>query len=117
MSSGRTPLLPGARIVLVVAKSASLSDLLNAVDYAVWVGAKQVSMNWGGSEFWGETYYDYHFNRAGVTFLALSGDNGGGVIWPACSPYVVGVAGTSLSPDAYGNVISETAWSGSGGGK
>ena len=36
---------PGARIVLVVAKSAFLSDLLNAVDYAVAVGAKQVSMS------------------------------------------------------------------------
>ncbi len=107
---------PGARIVLVVAKSAFLSDLLNAVDYAVAVGAKQVSMSWGGNEFSTEAQYDYHFNRSGVTFLASSGDSGAGVIWPASSPYVVGVGGTSLSLDAYGNVISETAWSGSGGG-
>ena len=107
---------PGARIVLVVAKSAFLSDLLNAVDYAVAVGAKQVSMSWGGNEFSSEAYYDYHFNKPGVTFLASSGDSGAGVLWPASSPYVVGVGGTSLSLDAYGNVISETAWSGSGGG-
>jgi len=39
---------PGARIVLVVAKSASMSNLLGAVDYAVnTLGAKQVSMSWG----------------------------------------------------------------------
>ena len=107
---------PGARIVLVVAKSASLNDLLNAVDYAVAVGAKQVSMSWGGSEFWSEGYYDYHFNRSGVTFLASSGDGGAGVMWPAVSPYVVGVGGTHLVLDAYGNVTSETAWSESGGG-
>ena len=107
---------PGARIVLVVAASDSLSNLLNAVDYAVALGAKQVSMSWGASEFWSETSYDHHFNRSGVTFVASSGDNGAGVSWPAASPYVVGVGGTILSLDYYGNIISETAWSGSGGG-
>ncbi|HLH52193.1 MAG TPA: hypothetical protein VKY92_01055, partial [Verrucomicrobiae bacterium] len=44
------------------------------------------------------------------------------VDWPAVSPYVVGVGGTSLYLDANGNRIAgpagpaETAWSGSGGG-
>jgi subtilase family serine protease len=107
---------PGARIVLVVAASASLSNLLSAVDYAVALGAKQVSMSWGGNEFSTKASYDYHFNVGGVTFLASSGDSGAGVSWPASSPYVVGVGGTSLALDASGNVISETACSGSGGG-
>jgi len=108
---------PGAKIVVVVAKSASLSNLLSAVDYAVkTVGAKQVSMSWGGSEFSSETSSDSHFKVSGVAFFAASGDRGAGVMWPAASPYVVGVGGTTLKLDSSGNVTSETAWSGSGGG-
>ena len=107
---------PNATLLLVVAKSASFSDLLAAVDAAVKAGAHQVSMSWGGSEFSSESSYDYHFNKPGVTFTASSGDSGAGVEWPAGSPYVLSVGGTSLSLDAYGNVLSETAWSGSGGG-
>lgn len=107
---------PNATIALVVAKSASLSDLLGAVDYAVNLGAKVVSMSWGSNEFSSEATYDTHFNKAGVTFLASSGDNGAGVSWPAVSPYVVGVGGTALYLDSVGNVSAETAWSGSGGG-
>ena len=107
---------PQATIVLVVAKTASLSYLLGAVDYAVGLGAKQVSMSWGASEFSSESGYDYHFNRAGVTFCASSGDSGAGVDWPAVSPYVVGVGGTTLNLDSSGNVLSESGWSGSGGG-
>lgn len=107
---------PGAKIVLVVAKSASFSDLLGAVDYAVKLGAKQISMSWGGSEFSSETSYDSHFNKAGFTFTASSGDSGSGTMWPAASPYVVGVGGTSLVLSSSGSALLETGWSGSGGG-
>ena len=108
---------PGARIVVVVAKSASISNLLGAVDYAVKnLGAKQVSMSWGAAEFSTEAKYDTYFNKAGVTFFASSGDSGAGVIWPAASPYVVAVGGTTLQLDASGTAITETGWSGSGGG-
>lgn len=108
---------PGARIVVVVAKSASISNLLNAVDYAVkTLGAKQVSMSWGAAEFSSEASYDSHFNKAGVSFFASSGDSGAGVIWPAASPYVVAVGGTTLQLDSTGTALAETGWSGSGGG-
>jgi subtilase family serine protease len=108
---------PKAKLALVVAPSASLSDLLNAVDYAVnTLGAKQVSMSWGASEFSSEASYDSHFNQTGVSFFAASGDSGAGVIWPAASPYVVAVGGTTLKLDGAGNVLTETAWSDSGGG-
>lgn len=107
---------PAATIVLVVSKDASLGNLLSAVDYAVKLGAKQISMSWGAGEFSTERNYDSHFNKSGITFTASSGDSGAGVLWPAVSPYVVGVGGTSLSLDSSGNVISETAWNGSGGG-
>jgi subtilase family serine protease len=107
---------PGAKILLVLAKSASDSDLLGAVDNAVNSGATVVSMSWGGSEFSGQSTYDSHFNKSGVTFVSSSGDKGYGVSWPAASAYVLGIGGTTLNLDGSGNVTSETSWSGSGGG-
>ncbi len=105
---------PGANIVLVEATSSSLSNLLNAVAAAVKSGASVVSMSWGGSEFSSESYYDSFFSASGVSFVASSGDSHG-VFWPAASPDVIGVGGTTL--DMSGNsVTSETAWSDSGGG-
>jgi len=108
---------PNATILLVEATSNSLTDLLAAVSYATsYPGVKAVSMSWGGSEFSTETSYDSYFSTAGITFFASSGDSGAGVIWPSSSPNVVGVGGTTLNLDSSGAVISETAWSGSGGG-
>jgi len=107
---------PAAKIMLVEAKSNSISDLLIAVDYASTHGATVVSMSWGAGEFSGESAYDSHFNHAGVTYVASSGDVGGVTQWPAVSPYVVSVGGTALQVDASGNYVSESAWTGSGGG-
>lgn len=108
---------PKATILLSVAKTASLADLLLAVDAAVNSGANVVSMSWGTTEFWGSSALDSHFNKTRVTFTASSGDEGAAVEWPAVSPYVIGVGGTSLYLDTQGNVYSpEIGWSGSGGG-
>jgi subtilase family serine protease len=107
---------PQAKIVLVETTSNSLTDLLSGVDTAVRNGASVVSMSWTSSEFKGETSLDSHFVSNTVTFLAASGDTGTGVAYPAASPYVIGVGGTSLTLDSRGNYASETAWSGSGGG-
>lgn len=107
---------PGAKIVLVESSDNSLGNLLTGVDTAVGTGAKQVSNSWGGSEFSTETNYDYHFNSQTSSFYAASGDSGHGVIWPAASPYVISVGGTTLTTDSSGNWIGESAWSGSGGG-
>ena len=108
---------PDATIAVVASKSASTSDLLAAVDFAVNLGAKQISMSWGGSEFSTERNSDFHFNVPGVSFFASSGDSGAGVEYPAASPFVVSVGGTTLHLDTSNNVSSETAWSGSGGGE
>ena len=108
---------PAANILLVIAKDNSFTNMLAAVDYAVNAGAEVVSMSWGGSESTNELGYDAHFNHSGVTFVAASGDAGelsGGVLYPAGSPYVLGVGGTTLTN--FNGAWSETAWSGSGGG-
>lgn len=107
---------PQATIAVIVAKTPSLNNLLRAVDFAVSIGAKQISMSWGSGEFSSEPTLDFHFNKPGVGFFASSGDNGAGVEWPAVSPNVVGVGGTTLHLNAQGAITSETAWSGSGGG-
>ena len=107
---------PGAAIHLVISPDASDNKLLAAVDYAVSLGAKQVSMSWGSDEFSGQSTYSSHFNVPGVSFFASSGDNGAGVSWPAVDPSVVGVGGTTLYYNVFGCTYNEKAWSGSGGG-
>jgi subtilase family serine protease len=110
---------PKAKIVLVEAASNRFGDLMQAVDAAVnpaLGNARVVSMSWGGNEFSSQWTYDNHFTVPGVVFTASSGDNGNGVEYPAASPYVVAVGGTTLSVDASGNYLGETAWAGSGGG-
>ncbi|HZT78735.1 MAG TPA: S53 family peptidase [Gemmataceae bacterium] len=124
---------PGANILVVESRSERLSDMLAAVDQAATYhtatlpSASVVSMSWGFNEFSGEVNYDGHFNKAGVTFLAASGDSGAPPIWPAASRFVVAVGGTTLPADASGNpnVAAETGWGngawswlfgGSGGG-
>ncbi len=110
---------PNATILLSIARSASLDDLMTAVDAAVAAGANVVSMSWGSAEFNGQSAYESHFNRTGVAFFASSGDSGSsqGTSWPAASPSVTAVGGTTLPLDTAGNRIgAEVAWSGSGGG-
>ena len=74
-------------------------------------------MSWGGPEFSGETGFDSIANQAGVTFVASTG-NHGVAEYPAYSPNVVAVGGTSLSVDASGDYLGESYWNnsfGSGG--
>ena len=108
---------PQATIVLVETNSNALSDLISGVDVAVRNGASAVSMSWTSYEFSSESTFDNHFVSNTVTFLAASGDAGTGVAYPASSPYVIGVGGTTLNASANGTYQNETAWSGSGGGQ
>ncbi len=114
---------PGANILLVEANSANYADLMTAVNYArTQPGVSVVSMSWGGSEWSGETSYDSYFTTPsghnGVTFVASTGDSGssGAPEYGSVSPNVLAVGGTQLSTDSSGNYLSETGWSGSGGG-
>ncbi len=109
---------PDAKILLIEAKSASGSNLLAAIDYARRRSdVVAVSMSWGGPEFDTEADLENHFTGDDtITFFASSGDNGAGVSWPAVSPHVVGVGGTSVQLSGDGKLKKETAWSGSGGG-
>src|SRR4051812_38261582 len=105
---------PGAKILLVEAKSNSFSNLLAAEDYAA-AHAAYVSNSWGGSEFSTQSTYDSHFSRSGVSFFVSSGDAGLPAEYPSASPNVVSVGGTTLH-FSNGSFTSETGWSGGGGG-
>jgi len=111
---------PGAKILLVEAKTPSGANLLSAIDYATSrKDVVAISMSWGGAEFSDELSYDAHFvdkANPAAAFFASSGDDGTGASWPASSPNVIGVGGTSLQLASSGALIAESAWSGSGGG-
>jgi hypothetical protein len=114
-------LAPAANILLVEANNSSFSNLNAAVDYARHQpGVSVVSMSYGGAEFSGEAGYDGLYTtpagHAGVTFVAAAGDSGAPPIYPAASPNVVAVGGTTLSLGAANAYAGETGWSGSGGG-
>lgn len=102
------------KILLVEAYSSSYSDLMAAIDRAVIMGATVISNSWGSSEFSGESSYDAHFNLTGIAFTFSSGDSGYGTSYPAASPYVTAVGGTSLY---FSNAsITESAWNKAGSG-
>jgi subtilase family serine protease len=107
---------PNCKILLVEASSASLANLAAAVKTAAALGATEISNSYGGSEFSGEVSYSA-YNQPGIAVTVASGDNGYGSFgFPAASPYVVAVGGTTLSLGSGNAWAGETAWSGSGSG-
>ena len=97
-----------------------LQNQLNAVKTARNTkGVVAVSMSWGYAEISNEASYDKYFTtpsgHTGITFIASSGDFGY-VEYPAASPNVLSVGGTSLYLTSSGSYQSETAWFYSGGG-
>lgn len=112
---------PAANIILFEANSSWSTDLYTAVQTAkATAGVSAISMSWGSADYSTEASNDPIFTSNpghGVTFIAATGDGGTGPDYPAVSPNVMGVGGTTLSADAAGNYLGETAWSDSAGGK
>jgi hypothetical protein len=120
---------PLCDILLVEANDAFTTSLGTAVDTAVSLGAVAVSNSYGGPEAASETTYDaLYYNHPGVAIVASTGDCGyacSGVFggsttnkpqYPAASPYVVAVGGTSLVSDGSARGWTETAWGNADGG-
>lgn len=72
-----------------------------------------VSMSFGGNSSYPLPEWEYDssgFSEGGsVTFVASAGDQGE-FTYPASSPNVLGVGGTTLTVDASGNYVSESVW-------
>lgn len=121
---------PNCHILLVEADSTAIAagddrrGLGVAEDYA----ASQPRVNfidndWAtteeqlGQQF--ESRDDGYFNHPGVAITAPAGDSGfaGGISYPAASPHVIAVGGTTLTKDSsVSRGWDETAWAGTGSG-
>lgn len=106
---------PKAHILLVEADAAYGDDLGASVDTAVALGAKYVSNSYGtnydsGSGESPDELTDSHYDHPGVVITASSGDDAYGVAYPAASPYVTAVGGTSLVKDSSARGWSESVW-------
>jgi hypothetical protein len=120
-------LAPGAKIILIECndapdKTTLLANLMAGVTTAgAQAGVSVVSMSWGlpeGSYVTKtmEQSYDNAFTARGVTYIAITGDKGAPSEYPAYSPNVLAVGGTSLLLGTNGSYEGETGWSDSGGG-
>jgi hypothetical protein len=113
---------PNCHIIVVEAAPNGISDLGQAENEAVSLGAKFVTNTWFTPEAsygTSEPGYDAsYFNHPGVAITAPDGNGGGyGTYYPAASPDVIAVGGTTLTA-ASGTTRgwTETAWSDSGSG-
>ena len=115
---------PNCSILLVEATDPNFVNLGPAINTAVSLGAVAVSNSYGGPEWTGETDWDTYYNHPGIAITASTGDCGyhcassgyDSVEYPAASPRVIAVGGTSLKPDSSARGYTESAWAGAGSG-
>ena len=106
---------PNCSIILVEANSERLSDLGTGVNRAVAMGAKFIANSYGTFESTSELAWDASwYTHPGVVITVSAGDLGYGVQYPAASPHVVAVGGTTLARS--GSAWIQSAWSGAGSG-
>jgi hypothetical protein len=104
------------KILLVEATTSSYYDITTAVDSAAGLGATAISNSYGSVEWSNESSFDPYYNHPGIAVVASSGDGGYGSQYPAVSPGVIAVGGTTLHLNADGTYNSETVWGSSGSG-
>jgi subtilase family serine protease len=101
---------PLCSIVLVEATNDSGTGLYVAENTAASL-AGYVSNSWGGTEASSDTSLDSeYFSHPGDVITASAGDSDYGVIYPATSPNVVAVGGTSLSTASNSRGWTESVW-------
>jgi subtilase family serine protease len=106
---------PQCKVLLVEANTASFSNLGTAENRAVSLGATAVSNSYTGSESFFSMFLESYYNHPGVAITAASGDGGYASAYPASSPHVIAVGGTTLTLDPNTKArTSEVAWSGGG---
>ncbi len=117
------------RLEFYAARSNTWGDILGAIAAAVESNTSRViNMSFGSCEGTApRAAVNQYLQKAvlqGQTFVVASGDEGSSftqcpdfsVLYPASSPYVMTVGGTTLLTDDRGGYGSEQAWAGSGGG-
>jgi hypothetical protein len=112
-------LCPDCSILLVEATSATTANLGAAVNTAARMGAVAISNSYGGAEDNSVTSANTeYYEHAGILITAAAGDDAysAGASFPASSPNVLGVGGTSLARSSSTRGWAETAWSSGGSG-
>ena len=111
---------PACNIVLVEASSNGMPDLAQAVTEAETFHPAVVSNSYGGGESSSETSDNSIYAASATTAItAATGDTGYGTDFPATSPGVTAVGGTTLSYTGTGPSLAwdaQTAWSDTGSG-
>ena len=109
---------PQCKILLVEASSASIANLGIAVNQAAsQPGVVAISNSYGGPESSSDPSSDnLYYKHAGIAVTASSGDSGFGTSYPADSPFVTSVGGTSLNSATNARGWTETVWNGAGSG-
>jgi hypothetical protein len=102
---------PLCSIVLVEADDDSGDGLYVAQNTAAGL-AGYISNSWGGTESSTDTSSNsaYFSHASGIVTTASAGDSDYGVIYPATSPNVVSVGGTSLSTSSSSRGWTESVW-------
>jgi subtilase family serine protease len=105
---------PLCKIDLVEADNDSGDGLYIAEQTAATtLGAKYISNSWGGSESSDDTTADSeYFGEPGVVYTASAGDDAysAGTSYPAASPNVVSVGGTTLDTSSNSRGWTESVW-------
>ena len=115
---------PDCNLVVVEASSQSISDLAAATNYAATIpGVVAISNSFGWPETGAGTPFtastNTRYDHPGILIVASSGDQdyldqgegGTGPNFPASSPYVLGIGGTTLKKDpSSSRGWSETVW-------
>ena len=107
---------PSCKLLLVEANDDQGNGLYVSVNTAVTLGASVVSLPWGISETSSDLANNSYFNHPGVAIFSSVGDSPHVVDFPASSPYVIAVGGTTLTKSALARGWSEVAWNQGGSG-
>jgi hypothetical protein len=117
---------PDCNILLVEASSSSFANLATAEQEAESYHPVAIGNSYGGSEFSTETSYNSTYSSiaansssVGTAITAATGDDGYGTLFPAVSPLVTAVGGTSLSYTGTGSSLvwsAQSVWSDAGSG-
>lgn len=109
-------------ILLIEANTNSFPDLEAAENEAATQGATEITNSYGTPDNEGITQTDNAaYDHKGIVDVAAAGDDGydngsGAPLFPASSPSVVAVGGTSLTFNSVTQSWNSTAWQSGGGG-
>jgi sugar lactone lactonase YvrE len=107
---------PNCHILLVEANDNTGLNLYEAENEAAALGATEISNSWYTPEAGNDTLFDPYFDHPGIPTAVASGDNGYEVTYPASSPDVIAVGGTTVSKASNFRGWAESVWSGTGSG-